>query len=86
MCTGCDPNAGRDGAAEPSIPGRVVEQRGEHKGQFASGARGAEPDEVETRGTDPDLRRVVLAWPELPEPMKAAVLALISVVDAGGKP
>jgi len=33
-------------------------------------------------GTDPDLARVVKAWPELPEPIKAALLAL---VGAAGK-
>jgi hypothetical protein len=27
---------------------------------------------------DPDLARVVAAWPELPAPLKAAVLALIA--------
>jgi hypothetical protein len=26
---------------------------------------------------DPDLARVVAAWPSLPEPIKAAVLALV---------
>jgi hypothetical protein len=32
--------------------------------------------------TDPDLARVVTAWPELPAPIKAAVLALIGAAGA----
>jgi hypothetical protein len=28
-------------------------------------------------GTDPDLARVVSAWPDLPPPIRAAVLALV---------
>ena len=30
-----------------------------------------------TADTDPELTRVVTAWPDLPAPIKAAVLALI---------
>jgi hypothetical protein len=32
--------------------------------------------------SDPDLARVVEAWPELPSPIKAAVLALIITAES----
>ena len=34
---------------------------------------------------DPDLARVVEAWPDLPEPLRRAVLALIGTVSATPK-
>jgi len=33
--------------------------------------------------SDPDLARLVSAWPELSPPIKAAILALLGVVDGG---
>jgi hypothetical protein len=33
---------------------------------------------VEIRPIDPDLARVVTAWPELPEAIRRAVLALVN--------
>jgi hypothetical protein len=35
----------------------------------------------EAAKTDPDLARVVTAWPDLPPHIKAAVLALIGTVS-----
>ena len=35
------------------------------------------PLHVPAGPTDPDLARVVAAWPELPEPIRRAVLALV---------
>jgi hypothetical protein len=44
---------------------------------------GAPPASGCTDGcTDPDLARVLEAWPTLPEPIRAAVLALVQA--AGG--
>jgi hypothetical protein len=40
-------------------------------------APGLAPEPAEAPSPDPDLARVVAAWPELPAPIKAAVLALI---------
>jgi hypothetical protein len=34
---------------------------------------------------DSDLRRVVEAWPTLPEPVKAGILAMIAVAEQGTK-
>jgi hypothetical protein len=36
--------------------------------------------------TDPDLARVVAAWPTLAEPMRRAVLALVATALAGKPP
>jgi hypothetical protein len=41
---------------------------------------------TETRPLPPDLSQIMDAWPSLPEPIKAAVLALVrSVTKAGGR-
>ena len=45
---------------------------------------GAESGAVERQTTpdDPDFRRVVAGWPTLPEPIKAAVMALVNSVTS----
>lgn len=68
----------------PSTP-RGVEQQADSTGKSTvrnqsgaeSGALGAQ-----NAPADPDLARVVAAWPRLPEPMRRAILALI---DAAGE-
>jgi hypothetical protein len=35
------------------------------------------PDDMLHKGADPDLARVVSAWPQLPPQIRAAVLALV---------
>ena len=35
---------------------------------------------------DPDLAKVMAAWPKLPEHIKAAVLALVRSADGGTRP
>jgi hypothetical protein len=35
--------------------------------------------------TDPDLAAVVTAWPDLPEHIQAAVLALVRTARGGGQ-
>ena len=32
----------------------------------------------------PDLATVAKAWPDLPEPVKAGILAMVKAADAGG--
>jgi hypothetical protein len=39
---------------------------------------GACPALVQEGPPDPDLARIVAAWPELPEPIRRAVLALVA--------
>jgi hypothetical protein len=39
---------------------------------------------TDKRHLPPDLTRVIDAWPSLPEPIKAAVLALVQTATKGG--
>jgi len=39
----------------------------------------------DTCQTDPDLAAVVAAWPELPEPIKAGILAMVKAARQTGK-
>jgi hypothetical protein len=41
------------------------------------------PDTPEATPLDPDLARVAAVWPELPEPIRRAILALVE--SGGGK-
>jgi hypothetical protein len=40
----------------------------------------ASPDLLEVCSDDPDLAKVVAAWPDLPEGVRQAVLALVNAV------
>jgi hypothetical protein len=37
------------------------------------------------RAADPDLARVVTAWPSLPDQLRAAILSLIETVPNGAR-
>jgi len=67
-------------------------------GDCGSTANGRSSDKLDDkpRITDPDLARVIDAWPHLPEPVKAGIVAMIQAardatdgpetVEGGGKP
>ncbi|MBY0461225.1 MAG: hypothetical protein K2V38_28205 [Gemmataceae bacterium] len=42
---------------------------------------GAESGALARIDLDPDLSRIVAAWPDLPAPIKAAILALVGTVE-----
>ena len=43
----------------------------------------AHPLPTDTRQTPPDLAAVIDAWPDLPEPIRAGILALVKAVSVG---
>lgn len=45
-----------------------------------SGVGGAESGALAQKALDPDLSRILAAWPTLPEPIRRAVLALVGSV------
>ena len=55
----------------PAVAGNMQETR-----------RGSGPDCPDATALDPELARVVAAWPKLPEPVRAGILAM---VQAAGK-
>jgi len=40
-------------------------------------------DSLESAPADPDLARIVAAWPTLPEVIRAGILAMVKAADGG---
>lgn len=71
------------GAGGPELPLKSpVKTHISETGGANSGARSA-PTGPESTPVDPDLQRLVNAWPTLPEPIRAAVLALVGTGPSG---
>ena len=73
-CTGKTAHC-EEGAAES---GTSHSQIGPDDG--AAGASNPEPEPPAKTVTDPDLAKVIEAWPDLPEHIRAAVLTLVASV------
>jgi len=65
---------------------QTAENRGIHEGQLLGGADGgARQCELnpscnsDTSAADPDLARMIAAWPRLPENIKAAIRAIVEL-------
>jgi len=53
-------------------------ERNQLSGNTSGDTAGALAPELAQALSDPDIRRVAAAWPTLPAPLKAAVLALLT--------
>jgi hypothetical protein len=72
--------------SEQVVTIQVLHQRGQPATQTARllGVS-ARPLPTEARRTPPDLAEVVAAWPELPEAVRAGIVAMIRAASGGGK-
>ncbi len=66
------------------MPGSVTDGAAETCEKGPTSARSHHRNGTENPPQDPDLRRVVEAWPTLPAPIRAGIVAMVEVSKRGG--